>query len=325
MGRAQGVMMNRNAPLLIADIGGTNVRFAVVSANGTFKRVWSRKCADFPDLRSAVVSFLEQLPSEDRPHRGAFAIACPTEDDRIHMTNLDWSFSASALREQLGFDSLHFVNDSAALAYATPHLHADGVRQVGGGVAVSGAPIGIIGPGTGLGVTALIANPSQTLVLQGEGGHVSLPASNEIEDRIVAQMRDRFGHVSAERALSGPGLVNLFKNLAGLSDETSIDATPESITAKALAEPNSVQAQATDLFCAMLGTVASDLALSLGAHGGIYIAGGIVNKLGSYFDQSDFRQRFETKGRFSDYVSAIPTFVITHPNPALIGLCKQFT
>jgi len=305
---------------LIADIGGTNVRFALTDAGGRLRDVSVFACADYPDLLSAARAYLNTTPAGNQAKRGAFAIACPVTGERVRMTNMDWAFSIDELRRQLGFDSLDVINDFAAIAHAAPHLSNDDRLQVGGGAAQVGAPVGVIGPGTGLGVSALIPTDGGGVALQTEGGHVTLAATNENEARVIHALRQRFGHVSAERALSGPGLVNLYETLAALGGVAVEPLTPEQVSAQGLARPNSPCGKAVEMFCSMLGTVAADLALSLGAHGGIYIAGGIVAKIGDAFERSGFRQRFEAKGRFSAYLTDIPTYVITHPYPALLGL-----
>lgn len=315
--------MGQNISTLIADIGGTNIRFALAVEREMIGAVWQRPCADFADLYAAVQAYLNDLSPSQRPTRAAFAVACPVQGDNITLTNLAWSFSTEEVRTQFGFTSLELVNDFAAIAYAIPHLQSGDLRQVGGGNVCAGLPIGVLGPGTGLGVTALVEKPSGTVVFETEGGHVTLPASNDFEAKVIAALRQRFGHVSAERVLSGPGLVNLYQVLADLEGIHATDGEPQNITATALSDPNSLEARVVQIFSTFLGTVAADLALSLGARGGIYIAGGIVKILGPAFDVSSFRPQFENKGRFAQYLSDIPTFVITHPNPALLGLAKH--
>lgn len=307
---------------LVADIGGTHVRFALTGADGVLQDVAVLACGDHPDLLSAARAYLKQFPVESQPDRGAFAIACPVRDDQVQMTNLGWAFSIEELRRQLNFGALSFINDFAAIAYSVPYL-SDGHRhQVGGGEAYEGEPIGIVGPGTGLGVSGLIPSNGGAVALQTEGGHVTLAAADAFEAKVIGILRQRFGHVSAERVLSGPGLVNLYEALATLDGRTVDSLTPEQVSAEGLSNPDSLSGQAVEMFCAMLGTVAADLTLSLGARGGIYIAGGIIRKMGEAFDRSGFRGRFEAKGRFSSYLEDVTTYVITHPNPALLGLAS---
>jgi glucokinase len=190
---------------------------------------------------------------------------------------------------------------------------------VGGGVPIAGRPIAVLGPGSGLGASALTPDGGRWSPLTGEGGHVTMPAATARENAVLDWMRRRFDHVSAERCLSGPGLVNLYNALAGIDGVPAAPYTAAQITDPATAALDPLCREATAMFCAMLGTVAGDLALTLGAKGGVYIAGGIVPRLGPRFVESGFRARFEAKGRLSSYVAAIPTYVVTHPLPAFLG------
>ena len=295
---------------LLADIGGTNARFALQAQGGSPASVRVLHSADFPSLESAAKSYLAGVGA--RPKRGAFAVASPVTGDRIEMTNHPWSFSIDAMRERLALDDLVVVNDFEAIAWSIPLIPRDQVRRIGGGEAVAGAPVAIIGPGTGLGVAALIDGRP----VASEGGHVTLPATDAREAEAIARIRARLGHVSAERALSGPGLCNLYRALGNGGEPPD----PDEITRRALRAAEPRAKEALDMFCAMLGTVAGNLALTLGARGGVYIAGGIVRKLGEYFTGSRFRDRFEDKGRFRDYLEPIPVYVIEAEMPALLGL-----
>ncbi len=240
-------------------------------------------------------------------------------DNQVTLTNHPWTFSVEALRQQLGLRRLQVINDFAANAVAVPHLAPDDVLQVGGGVAVRNAPIGVIGPGTGLGVSAFVPSADGGAMIAGEGGHVTMAPATPQESALLDLMRSRFDHVSAERILSGPGLVNLYNALCELSDMPAASYSAEQITNPGIWNADPRTHEATAMFCAMLGTVAGNLALTLGARGGIYISGGIVPRMSAFFVQSEFRARFEAKGRLSDYVMAIPTYVITRPLPVLLG------
>ena len=226
------------------------------------------------------------------------------------MTNRDWTFSISDLQRRLGLGRLLVINDYAALAHALGGLHPDEVRRVGGGEAVAHAPLALLGPGTGLGVSGLLVAPGGRVPIVGEGGHVSLSAGDEREDRVVAILRRRFGHASAERALSGPGLVNLYAASCELGERPAEPLEPAEISARARLGGDACCRQAVELFFGFLGSVAGDLALTLGARGGVYIAGGIVAQLGDMIAGSTFRERFEAKGRYRPYLERIPTSVI---------------
>lgn len=311
---------------LLADVGGTHVRFASqLGAYAPLEHVARYACRDFDSLADAIFYHLhrEGLP---RPQACAIGIATAITGDHVRMTNHHWSFSTRALQSALGAQRLLVINDFTALALALPALPAQARRQVGGGEAVAGAPLGLVGPGTGLGVSGLLpAADGDTLVaVGGEGGHVTLASYHAEERAVLDLLHQRFGHVSAERALSGPGLEHLHEALAELRGQpvSAGGARAPEITAAALAgEP--LAAAALQMFCGLLGDVAGNVALTLGARGGLYIGGGIVPRLGDWFDRSAFRQRFESKGRFTAYLRAIPTYVVQEADQAaLLGASR---
>ncbi|MGB3290171.1 MAG: glucokinase [Burkholderiaceae bacterium] len=304
---------------LIADIGGTHARFALCTSTADIEKIDMLNSADFPTILDAVRHYLD---SHGRPivKHAVIGIANPVLGDHIRMTNFPWEFSIEKTRRALGLRTLHVINDFTALALSLPHLPKGELTRAGGGEGVPGCPMGVLGPGTGLGVSALLpARAGQWLPLAAEGGHVSFAPANEQELMLWRAAQREFGHVSMERLLSGPGLQFIHRSLCasrGLSDPGH---TPADISRLALQDGDPACLEALDLFCAILGTAASDLALTLGARSGIYIGGGIIPKLGDYFLHSPFRARFEDKGRFSAYLSAIPVFVINSPYPALLG------
>ncbi len=306
---------------VIADIGGTNARFALTDAAGRAGEARILRCADYSDPVAAAEAFLGETAAASRPKRGVFAVASPVTGDRVSMTNHPWSFSVEDVRRRLSLDALRVINDFAAIALAIPHLGGDDRYQLGGGEPAPGTPVAVLGPGTGLGVSALVPAAGGWAPLATEGGHITMAAFDEREAAVLALLRRDHGHVSAERVISGPGLVNLYRSLSALEGlRADPAATPDEVSGRAADGTCPAAAEALEMFCAMLGTVASDLALSLGARGGVYIAGGIVPKLGPAFAASGFRRRFEDKGRFAAYLAAIPVFVITHPLPAFVGL-----
>jgi glucokinase len=254
-----------------------------------------------------------------RPRRGAIAIASPVVDDEVRMTNHPWVFSISGLRERLGFHRLAVINDFTAQALALPHLKEGDKAAIGGGAAQPGFPIGVLGPGSGLGVSGLIPAGKKWMPLAGEGGHATMAPYTDREGAALRALRHHLDHVSAERVLSGPGLVNLYNALAELDGVPARQYTAAQITDEATGNDDALCRETTEMFCAMLGTVAGNLALTLGAKGGVYIGGGIVPRLGERFATSQFRERFMAKGRFRDYLAAIPTYVVTHPLPAFLG------
>jgi glucokinase len=308
-------------PRLLGDVGGTNARFALQEAPGTApQRVRRFATDDCPSLVDAVRRYLaeERVP---KVAQAAIGIANPVTGDRIRMTNHPWTFSIEETRVALGLERLLVVNDFHALALSLPMLSPGDLVQVGGQVPEPREPLALIGPGTGLGVSGLVFMPDgrARVALDGEGGHVTLCAMNDDEERVVRRLRERFGHVSAERVLSGQGLENLYEALSGGAPALAA----ADITARALDGSDAACVKAVDMFCAMLGSIAGNLVLTLGARGGVYVGGGIVPRLGAAFQRSAFRERFEDKGRMRAYLRPIPAYVITaETSPALLGAAQ---
>ncbi len=313
------------SPKLIADIGGTNARFALLEGDIATDEV-VLACADFPTLVAAAEHYLNAVGAVGvrRPARAAMAIAGAITGDHIRMTNHVWQFSAAATRRELHLDRLIFLNDFTALAMAIRHLPPHELEQIGGGRSVPGAAVALLGPGTGLGVSGLVPSGEHWIPLQGEGGHVTLSVMNEREMYVLAQLRQRFSHVSAERVLSGPGLVNLYDALCAVEGVRPETLTPPEITEHALAGTCKLCLETVSMFCGLLGTLSGNLVLTLGAVGGLYIGGGIVPQLGSFFTTSAFRDRFEDKGRYADYLADVPIYVIRSELPAFVGLARAF-
>lgn len=315
--------MNKRPIRLVADIGGTNARFALLDDAGMPAQIQVLECAGYPDVGSAIRAYLAKVGGV-QPVSAVIAIANPVTGDRIAMTNHHWSFSVSALKAECGLDSLLVVNDFAALAMSLPFLERQDLVQVGGGGAIPNETIGVIGPGTGLGVAGLVKTGAAWQPLAGEGGHVTLAAANDFESEILALVRRRWGHVSAERLLSGPGLPLLREAISALHNKAVEPLSPAEITYRAISGLDMLCQDTVTMFCAMLGSVAGNLALTLGARGGIYLGGGILPQLGPFFLQSPFRARFEDKGRFAGYLADIPCYVIHSKQPALIGASHYF-
>jgi glucokinase len=305
---------------LLADIGGTNARFALLPpASHVPEQERSLVCADFAGPEEAAVAYLDSV-GNPTISEAAIDVATAVTGDLVRLTNSPWAFSIERTRHALGLRRLLVLNDFSALALSLPHLTAAELRRVGGAQAQAGSAIALIGPGTGLGVSGLIPAESEWIAVEGEGGHVAFSPMNEREDGVLAVLRRRFGHVSAERLASGPGLVNIYEALCKLDAVAVRAVQPQQVTEAALSGTDAHCLEALDIFCSALGTTAANLVVTLGARGGLYIGGGIVPRLGPYFDRSPFRARFESKGRFSGYVAAIPAFVILADYPALRGL-----
>jgi glucokinase len=318
-GQGSDLRSSQESPWLAGDVGATNARFGLITAAGDILDSATFACADFAQIGEAIRAYFAQRGDRPKPRSGALAIAAAIGGDLVRMTNHPWSFSVAALRDELGFERLIAINDFTAVALALPRLLAADRLRVGGGAAAAGRPLAVLGPGSGLGASGLIPTGAAWAALTGEAGHATMAPSDERESAVLALMRRRFDHVSAERCLSGPGLVNLYHSLAALDGVPAASYTAAQITDPAIGSEDPLCSEATAMFCAMLGTVAGDLALALGAQGGVYIAGGIVPRLGQRFVESGFRARFEAKGRLRPYLAAIPTWVVTHKLPAFLG------
>lgn len=303
---------------LLADIGGTNARFALEPAPGKLQAVQTLACADHARFEDAVRFYLAGVNAHVR--HAVIAIANPVDGDAIRMTNHHWTFSIESARRALDLETLLVVNDFTALAMSLPALKAGDLAQVGGGAPLAGAAIGLVGAGTGLGVSGLVPSGERWIPLNSEGGHVAFSPLDEREVTVLRHAWQRYDHVSAERFVSGPGLVLIREALAvsrGMTHDREL--SPSDIVTRGLSGGDALSLEAVDCFCGMLGTVAANLAVTLGARGGIYIGGGVVPRLGAYFVASPFRPRFERKGRFSEFTARIPTWLITAPYPALQG------
>jgi len=305
-------------PDILADIGGTNARFALAEG-GRPGAVHRYAVKDFPGPVEAIGKFLEDVAAPARPRRAAVAFAGPVSDGRGRLTNSRWEISADALKTALRLDRAVVENDFAALAWALPGLAAEDLFRVGEGSREAEAPMAVLGPGTGLGVAAFLPGRGGA-ALATEGGHVTLPAADDREAAILHRLRGRYDHVSAERVLSGAGLEALYDAVSAVDGIPGPPRAAPEITARALAGDCAASRAALDAFCAMLGGFAGDVALTLGARGGVFVAGGIVPRFPEFLARSRFRERFEAKGRFRGWLAGIPTFVVTHPDPAFAGL-----
>ena len=317
-------MMAPAFPRLLGDIGGTNARFGwQTKAGAPVTDVAVLPTDQHPTLVRAIRHYLS-LNVKPAPRAGGLAIATTITGDQVKMTNHPWHFSIAALKRELGLQRLVVLNDFTALALGLPSLDARELHRVGGGAAVAGAPLAVLGAGTGLGVSGLLATTGGGWVpITGEGGHVSLAPIDAREQAVLQQLFARFGHASAERALSGPGLVNLYQAACSLSGQAPQPLAAADVIAGARSGNDPACAEALDLFFGFLGSVAGNLALTLGARGGVFIGGGIAPRLLPELERSTFRERFEAKGRFRDYLAATPTWVIhATVSPAFVGVAR---
>lgn len=312
---------------LIADVGGTNTRLAL-ARDGEPVDILIYPTADIISFEETIEDYLEHVKVSDKPTRISVAAAGPVGGDkgqrRINWTGMSWAIVEEDLARAFGCDAIDIMNDFAAQALSLPHLGAADLQRLGeNGAAVEGGTRAVLGPGTGLGVAGLIqGGHKRHIPIVGEGGHVDLAPSNNEEMVLLNILRERYGHVSAERVISGPGLEAIHTALQALRGEDFIENSAAEITAAARSGDETAR-HAIHLLSGWLGAVAGDVALTMGATGGVYIAGGVVPALGALFDIQSFRTRFEAKGRFEFYNAAIPTWAVTRDNPALLGLARQ--
>lgn len=306
-------------PRLIADIGTRYARFALEREPGVYESRQALPCADYPDFLSALRAYLALADAHDVRH-GAIAIANPVEGDRVQMTNYPWHFSIEETRRAVGFETLLVVNDFTALAMALPYLAPADFRQIGGGQPRERSVMGLVGAGSGFGVSGLIPVEDGWVALASEGGHVSFSPRNAREMFILEFVRRQYAHVSVERLMSASGLELIYRALAARAGAETRKLAAQEIAQQGLAGADRVCAETLETFCEMLGTAAANVAMTLGARGGLFIGSGIVPRLGAYFDRSGFRACFEEAGRFHEYVAGIPTYVITAETPTFTGV-----
>ena len=314
-----------DGPRLLADIGATHARFALESAPGVLRNVAVLLCDDYPGIVPLLNAYLAQTNGVRISH-AAFALANPISGDFIRMTNRDWQFSTDEVRRTLGLTTLLIVNDFTALAMALPGFKPDELLQIGGGKPQPHAVAGVLGPGTGLGVSGVIPTVDGFVTLGSEGGHVNFAPADEREFAILQYAWREWQHVSNERLISGPGMEIIYRALAERNKVEAQGRAPArnaaEIVSCALEQNDPLCLEVLECFAGMLGGAAANLAVTLGAFGGIFIGGGIVPRVAQWFATSPFRARFEAKGRFSDYLAQIPTYVIMTPNPALYGVAS---
>ena len=307
---------------LVADIGGTHIRLArIANAAGKLDGQRKYRCADFPDIEAAFEWYLRET-GLGRPDHVALAVASAVTGDSIQLTNSPWRFSQTALKEHFGLKSLLVLNDFEALALSLPHIPLEDLCPVGGGHAINHAPMAVIGPGTGLGVGAIVPKTfTSWRPISSEGGHMSLSPATVFESEVLRAAWKERQHISAEAFLSGTGLPILYRAIGTVRGEPFDAAiTADQIGSLASAGSDALCSFTINTFCEMLGTMAGNVALLFCARGGVFIGGGIVPKILPLFIASGFRIRFESKGRFADYLAAIPTTVITGETATLSGL-----
>lgn len=300
---------------LVSDIGGTNARFALVGKYGRPENEKTLKTKDFSGVTEAIKSYLDGRSVDGV----VLVVAGPVESDRVALTNCPWAFSLAETRIAIGVDHLIAINDFVAQALSIPALDIDDCVKLGGGAALDDRPIAVIGPGTGLGVAGLLKIDGGYHPIATEGGHVAFAPKDGVEADVLSLLRERYGHVSNERLLSGPGLVNFANALARLQNKDLTITGPADVISRADHEACPICIDAIHRFCSLLGAAAGDLALTYGARGGVYLTGGMVAHLGKHFDPGRVLEAFVEKGQFKAYLEAVPLFRVLRTDTGLIG------
>ena len=315
---------------LVADIGGTNARFWAL-APGTDQPFWACQylVEDCPDFLTVITHTLAELADSTKavgpPERACFAVACPTDIERMVFTNSHWNFSAAELESALPGCSVEIINDFAAVAHAIPALNPADTLQLGGGSELQNKAKVVLGAGTGLGVAALIPDSGRYLILESEGGHADYAPIGDLQIEVKRILRSQFNRVCIERVLSGPGLVNVCRALGSIQQRTVKYTTPAEIVAADIADQDELALETLDFFCNVAGAVAGNLALTFAAKGGVYIAGGVLPRFSAVLSNSGFRSAFEDKGRFRGYLSDIPCYLVTKTDIGLFGASRYLT
>ncbi|GAA78081.1 glucokinase [Pseudoalteromonas sp. BSi20495] len=311
-------------PILVADVGGTNARFALITAFDEAKNQFiiehnnTFPSADFGSLENALERYLSTI-SHIKPKRACLAVAGPIKAGQVHLTNLGWHFSVNEFKQHFNLEKLDVINDFAAFAYASPYLDPLQNVTVKSGQADENANIGVMGPGTGFGAACLVRTAHSTSVLSSEGGHISLAAVNELDTALITELRKEHQHVSLETVFSGPGITHLYKAMAAVKGVTAKNLDAAQISSLANSGECEVCDATLNQFCDWIGSVAGDLALAYGALGGLFIGGGILPRMQSRLLESRFVERFSQKGIMSQYTGQIPVTLVTQDNIPLIG------
>lgn len=308
---------------LVGDVGGTNARFALVDTEGRVRNLHVFEARKYASLTEVIAEYLERTVGRKRPPRAVVAVAGPVMDGEIEFTNLDWQVSEGDLLATFDFEAVKLINDFAGQALACPLLTADDLRPLGprlrGG---SDCPMVVMGAGTGFGVAGLARGDRGDLPLATEGGHAAFAPTDDVEFLAWKRLKAEHGRVSIERLLSGRGLYDLYLTLAEMKGAQPFLADQRAVMEAGNAG-DELAAETLDRFCGILGSVAGDLALSFGARGGVFISGGIAPRMAERLVAGPFRERFEAKGRLRPYLEQIPTSLVLHPYPAIIGAARE--
>jgi glucokinase len=309
--------------LLIGDIGGTNARFALADrASPAFSEVRTLQCDDYESADVAIKHYLDSVGAAS-PRVICLAAAGPIIDKRVCFTNNHWEIAADDLGAEFSIEGVRLLNDFEAIAYSVPFLSADDCMPIGlpepGPLDAEHYMVGVIGPGTGLGAVGLRKHGDILLPIAGEAGHGGFAPETQVQIDILRALRERYDRVSSERLVSGPGLENIYWALMRIHGEKRAHLSPAEIFKVAIDNSDPLAAEAVQMFFEVFGQVAGDLALTLGAEDGIFIAGGISKRYPDLLRNSGFRHGFENKGRHRSLMERVPTQLILHDQPGLLG------
>lgn len=319
--------------ILAGDVGGTNTRLALYDPENLREPLILKRygSGDYESLQAIIHAFFAEcgdIAAQRKPTRAGFGVAGPVDGRIVKLTNLPWVIDADAIRARIGLAQVHFVNDFAANCLAVTRLGAADLHAIGGGEPVPGQPVAVLGAGTGLGEGFLIHTGERYQVVPSEGGHADFAPRNALEVRLLEHLTEKFRRVSYERVLSGQGLVNIYEffrdrervaESADVREQMRGEDPAAVISRTALAASDDLCERSLDLFCTLYGAEAGNLALKVLAKGGVYLAGGIAGKILPKLEAGGFRDGFERKGRYQAFLSGVPTYVITHPQPGLMG------
>jgi len=313
---------------LVADIGGTNARFAVHDINNDdIKNIIVLSVEKYPHFLTALTDFIDQIEQkggwEPLPGAACLAVACPVDGEIIRLSNSHWSINKTELSQQLNNINVDIINDFSAIAYSISSLQSEEWYQLGGGTPQADKPVAILGPGTGLGMCTMVPVDKGFLILDGEGGHIDFAPTSTQEVAILTELNKRFQRVSIERLLSGAGIINIYQALCKIKSAKEFHNTAQDISTAAINGKDKIAVEALSVFCRVLGSIAGNLAMITGAKGGVYIAGGIVPRIINFIDNSECRSQFEDKGRFESYVKQIPLRILLKDQPGLHGAMQK--
>lgn len=317
-----------NLSVLVADIGGTNARFAIaeISAGNDAVQVSDFKafpCSEFSSLEDVLGLYLNSLTTA-QPEYACLAVAGPVINGTAHLTNLGWQINDKDLAQAFGFANLLIVNDFAAVARSTPALSEDDLVTLRDKRAEESGPVSVMGPGTGFGLALVVHHKNGCTIVSAEGGHVSFVPHGELETKVWTALQENLGRVTVETLLSGVGIMRIYRELCHIHGQTPLNYDARTISNQALEHGDEICLETLNVFCSMLGSVAGDVSLSHGSTGGVYLAGGILPKIKDFFVKSTFVERFLEKPPMEEFVSKIPVNLIVAPDAALRGAAFLF-